>query len=86
MRQLFLAIHRPSPDHVDDLIGAMTRFGDLLALTPGCFTQVRGAPESASSRSRSGIRQTTSSRLDRRWPRRLQTCRLASGRSIHASC
>jgi len=35
MRQLFLAIHRPSADHVDDLIAAMTRFGDLLALTPG---------------------------------------------------
>jgi len=35
MRQLFLAIHRPSAEHVDDLIAAMTRFGDLLALTPG---------------------------------------------------
>ena len=35
MRQLFLAIHRPSADHADDLIGAMTRFGDVLAQTPG---------------------------------------------------
>lgn len=35
MRQLFLAIHHPKPDHVDDLVGAMTRFGNELASTEG---------------------------------------------------
>jgi hypothetical protein len=35
MRQLFLAIHHPKPEHVDDLLGAMSRFGSVLTSTQG---------------------------------------------------
>lgn len=35
MRQLFLAIHHPKPEHVDDLVRAMTQFGSVLASTEG---------------------------------------------------
>ncbi len=35
MKQLFLAIHHPKPEHVDDLLAAMTRFGKVLATTEG---------------------------------------------------
>lgn len=35
MRLLFMAVHHPKPEHVDDLVGAMTRFGGVLASTDG---------------------------------------------------
>ena len=35
MRHLFLAIHHPKPDHVDDLVAAMGRFGSTLGTIPG---------------------------------------------------
>jgi hypothetical protein len=35
MRLLFMAIHNPKPEHIDDLVGAMTRFGGVLASTDG---------------------------------------------------
>ena len=35
MRYLYLAIHHPRPDHADDLVRAMTQFGDRLGSLPG---------------------------------------------------
>ena len=35
MRYLYLAIHHPKADHVKDLVGAMTQFGDTLGRIPG---------------------------------------------------
>ncbi|HYM83926.1 MAG TPA: antibiotic biosynthesis monooxygenase [Candidatus Dormibacteraeota bacterium] len=35
MKHLFLAIHHPKPEHAEDLLAAMTRFGATLATVPG---------------------------------------------------
>ena len=38
MTKLFLAIHYPRPEHVDDLVGAMAVLGEALACTPGVLS------------------------------------------------
>ncbi|MBF6604129.1 MAG: antibiotic biosynthesis monooxygenase [Chloroflexi bacterium] len=35
MKHLFLAIHHPKPEHLDDLLGAMAGLGETLARVPG---------------------------------------------------
>ena len=35
MKQLFLAIHYPRPEHADDLVAAMGRFGSAVRAAPG---------------------------------------------------
>lgn len=35
MRYLYLAIHYPKPEHVDNLLGAMKRLGEALQTVPG---------------------------------------------------
>ncbi len=35
MQTLFLAIHYPKPEHLDDLVGAMAALGRTLERTPG---------------------------------------------------
>jgi Antibiotic biosynthesis monooxygenase len=35
MRYLYLAIHYPKPEHIDDLLGAMKRLGEALHTVPG---------------------------------------------------
>ncbi len=35
MKHLFLAIHHPKPDHVDDLVASMGRFGSQLDAVTG---------------------------------------------------
>jgi Antibiotic biosynthesis monooxygenase len=35
MRHLFLAIHHPKPDHADDLVAAMGKFGSQLGTIAG---------------------------------------------------
>jgi hypothetical protein len=37
MRYLYLAMHYPKPEHVDDLLGAMKRLGEALHTVPGLF-------------------------------------------------
>ena len=50
MRQLLLAIHRPKPEHVDDLVGPMSRFGSVLARR--CAVRGVGGPTAGAADTR----------------------------------